>query len=69
VPFYRRAPAVHRLANIISVLDSKATLRYLPVGEVQVSVADLCRNHGVSDASIYSWMARFGGMEISEAKR
>ncbi len=35
--------------------------------EAGVSVADLCRKHGVSDASIYKWKARFGG--ISEAKR
>jgi len=37
--------------------------------EAVVSVADLCRKHGVSDASIYKWKARFGGMEVSEAKR
>jgi len=37
--------------------------------EAGVSVADLCRKHGVSDASIYKWKARFGGMEVSEAKR
>jgi putative transposase len=37
--------------------------------EAGVSVADLCRRHGVSDASIYKWKARFGGMEVSEAKR
>ncbi|MGY3413220.1 putative transposase [Bradyrhizobium sp. GM5.1] len=37
--------------------------------EAGVSVADLCRNHGVSDASIYKWKARFGGMDVSEAKR
>jgi putative transposase len=34
-----------------------------------VSVAHLCRKRGVSDASIYKWEARFGGMEVSEAKR
>jgi putative transposase len=34
-----------------------------------VSVADLCRKHGVSDASIYNWKARFGGMDVSEARR
>ena len=33
------------------------------------TVAELCRKHGVSDASIYKWKARFGGMEVSEAKR
>jgi putative transposase len=37
--------------------------------EACVSVADLCRKHGVSDASIYKWKAKFGGMEVSEAKR
>ena len=30
-----------------------------------VPVAELCRKHGVSDASIYKWKARFGGMEVS----
>lgn len=34
-----------------------------------ISVADLCRKHGVSDASIYKWKAKFGGMEVSEARR
>ena len=37
--------------------------------ESGISVADLCRKHGVSDASIYKWKARYGGMEVSEAKR
>ena len=37
--------------------------------EAGVSVADLCRKHGISDASIYKWKAKFGGMDISEAKR
>src|SRR5207237_2230725 len=37
--------------------------------EAGVSVADLCRKYGVSDASIYKWKAKFGGMEVSEAKR
>ena len=37
--------------------------------EAGISVADLCRKHGVSDASIYKWKAKFGGMDVSEAKR
>ena len=37
--------------------------------ESGVPVAELCRKHGVSDASIYKWKARFGGMDVSEAKR
>lgn len=37
--------------------------------EAGVSVADLCRKYGVSDASVYKWKAKFGGMDVSEAKR
>ena len=37
--------------------------------EAGIPVAELCRKHGVSDASIYKWKSRFGGMEVSEAKR
>lgn len=37
--------------------------------EAGVAVSDLCRKHGVSDASIYKWKAKFGGMDVSEAKR
>ena len=37
--------------------------------ESGVPVADLCRKHGVSDASIYKWKAKYGGLEVSEAKR
>lgn len=32
-------------------------------------VKELCRRHGFSDASFYLWRRRFGGMEISDAKR
>ena len=37
--------------------------------EAGVSVADLCRKHGVSDATFYKWRSRYGGMEISEARK
>ena len=37
--------------------------------EAGASVGDLCRKHGVSDASIYKWKAKFRGMEVSDAKR
>ena len=37
--------------------------------EAGIAVAELCRKHGVSDASVYKWKAKFGGMEVSEAKR
>ena len=37
--------------------------------EAGVPVSELCRKHGVSDASIYKWKAKYGGMDVSEAKR
>ena len=39
--------------------------------EAGTSVADLCRKHGVSDATVYvyKWKAKYGGMGVSEAKR
>jgi putative transposase len=37
--------------------------------EAGVPVADLCRKHGLSSPTVYKWKAKFGGMEVSEAKR
>ncbi|MBS1066153.1 transposase, partial [Gluconobacter kondonii] len=37
--------------------------------EAGVKVSDLCRKHGISDATFYKWKTRYGGLEISEAKR
>ena len=34
-----------------------------------MSVADLCRKHGISDATFYTWRSKYGGMEVSDAKR
>jgi putative transposase len=32
-------------------------------------VTELCRKHGISDATFYTWRSKYGGLEISEAKR
>lgn len=37
--------------------------------EAGVKAADLCRKHGISEATFYNWKAKYGGMEVSEAKR
>jgi putative transposase len=34
-----------------------------------ISAADLCRKHGLSDATFYKWRLKYGGMEVSDAKR
>ena len=33
------------------------------------SATELCRRHGISDATFYTWRKKYGGMEVSEAKR
>lgn len=37
--------------------------------EAGMSTADVCRNHGISPATFYKWKSKFGGMEVSDAKR
>ena len=37
--------------------------------EAGAKTADLARKHGVSEATLYNWKAKFGGMDVSEAKR
>ena len=34
-----------------------------------MSAADLCRQHGISDATVYKWRSKDGGMEVSEARK
>ena len=34
-----------------------------------LSAAEVCRKHGISYATFYNWRSKFGGMEVSEAKR
>ena len=46
--------------QIISILKER---------EAGMSVADLGRKHGVSEQSIYRWQSKYGGLEVSEAKR
>jgi len=41
---------------------------FLKEAESGVSVKDLCRRHGFSEASFYAWRSKFGGMEVSDAK-
>ena len=37
--------------------------------DLGAKTADLCRKHGVSEATFYNWKSKFGGMDVSEAKR
>ena len=33
------------------------------------TTADMCRRHGISSATFYAWKAKYGGLEVSEARR
>jgi len=46
--------------QIISILKEQ---------EAGAKTADVCRRHGISDATFYKWKAKFGGMEVSDARR
>ena len=37
--------------------------------EAGVPTAELCRRHGITRGSLYRWKAKYGGMEVSEARR
>jgi putative transposase len=37
--------------------------------EAGLATAEVCRKHGISTATLYAWKAKFGGLEVSEAKR
>jgi putative transposase len=37
--------------------------------EAGAKTADVCRKHGVSAATFYKWKAKYGGMEVSDARR
>ena len=37
--------------------------------EAGISVKDICREIGISDATFYNWKSRYGGMEVSDVKR
>ena len=37
--------------------------------EAGAATADICRKHGVSSATFYKWKAKYGGLDVSEAKR
>ena len=42
---------------------------FLKQAEAGLPIKDLCRKGGFSDATFYQWRARFGGMEVADAKR
>ena len=52
-----------------SRFSDKQIIGVLKEHQAGLSAAELCRRHGISDATFYKWRSRFGGMEVSDAKR
>ena len=44
-------------------------IKVLKQAESGVPTKELCRQHGVSQGSFYKWKAKFGGMDVSDAKK
>ena len=52
-----------------SKYTAEQIIRFLRQVEAGMAVKNLCRKRGFSDASFYKWRAKYGGMNVSEAKR
>ena len=44
-------------------------IKVLKEHEAGAGTGDLCRRHGISSATFYKWKAKFGGMDVSDAKK
>ncbi len=44
-------------------------IQVLKEHEAGAKTTDVCRRHGISDATLYNWKAKYGGMEVSDARK
>jgi putative transposase len=44
-------------------------IKVLKEAEGGAGTGDLCRSHGISPATFYKWKAKFGGMDVSDARK
>ena len=52
-----------------SPFSEEQIIAILQEQEAEAKTADVCRKHGISDATFYKWKAKYGGMEVSDARR
>jgi putative transposase len=52
-----------------SRFSEQQIINILKQADAGVKVQDLCRQHGISDATYYKWKSKYGGMEASDIKR
>lgn len=44
-------------------------IRILKEADTGIKTSDICRKHSISDATFYNWKAKYGGMDVSDARR
>ncbi len=44
-------------------------IKVLKEAEAGAATGDICRSHGISPATFYKWKAKYGGMEVSDARK
>ncbi len=52
-----------------SLFTEEQIIGVLKEQQAGLAVAELCRKHGISQQTLYRWKARYGGLEVSEARR
>ena len=52
-----------------SRFSEEQIINVLKEQQAGVPVADLCRKHGISDATFYTWRTKYGGIEVSDARK
>ena len=52
-----------------SRFNEEQIIAILKEHEAGLGTADLCRKHGISDATLYTWRSKYGGMEVSDARK
>jgi putative transposase len=52
-----------------SRFNEQQIIAILKEQETGMATADVCRRHGISPPTFYAWKSKYGGMEVSEAKR
>lgn len=52
-----------------SRFNEEQIIAILKEQEAGMATAEVCRRHGISSATFYKWKAKFGGLDVSEARR
>ena len=52
-----------------SRFSEEQIIKIIKEKEAGVKLADLCRRHGISEQTFHRWKAKFGGMDVNEARR